>query len=196
MSSTTVVAAVGPTVSTLRGPTIDVFNFGGGRCWTCRQHPPGGPTIDVFNFGGAHYRTCRQHPLGGPPSTSSTPVMAAAGHAGSTPRGPAIDLFNFGGGRCQICRQHSLGGPHRRFQLWWWPLPNLPLAPPRARHRRLGNLVPAPRIFLAAPTRGTTVVNITTTSKTASQKSEGKSFSKIIFGSLRCQETGIHITTT
>jgi hypothetical protein len=26
-----------------RGPAIDVTNSGGGRCWTCRQHPQGGP---------------------------------------------------------------------------------------------------------------------------------------------------------
>jgi hypothetical protein len=39
-----------------RGPAIDVFNFGGGRCRTCRQHPQG-PPIDVFNFGGGRFLT-------------------------------------------------------------------------------------------------------------------------------------------
>jgi hypothetical protein len=77
---------------TPRGPGINVFNFGGGCCRTCWQHPLGG-TIDVFNFGGGRYRTCRQHPLGAPPSTSLTSVVAATGHAGSTPREPATDVF-------------------------------------------------------------------------------------------------------
>jgi hypothetical protein len=113
------------------GPTIDVFNFSGGRCWTCLQHPQGvhhrqlqlrwwplldmpsapprGPTIDVFNFGGGRCRTCRQHPRGGPPSMSSTSMVAPVGHAASTLR----------------------GARHRRLQLRWWPLSDLPPAPPR-----------------------------------------------------------------
>jgi hypothetical protein len=45
-----------------RGPAIDVSNSGGGRCRTCRQHPPGCPL-----------------------STSPTPVLAAVGPADSTP---------------------------------------------------------------------------------------------------------------
>jgi hypothetical protein len=75
------------------------------RWWSLSDPPPApprGPTIDVFNFGGGRCRTCRQHQLGGPPSTSSTSVVVAAGPAASTPRGPAIDVFNFGGGRCRI----------------------------------------------------------------------------------------------
>jgi hypothetical protein len=87
-----------------------------------------GPAIDVFNYGGGRYRTCRQHPLGahcrclqlwwwplpdlplapprGPPLTSSTLVVAAAGPAASTQRAPAVDVFNFSGGRCRTYRQH------------------------------------------------------------------------------------------
>jgi hypothetical protein len=95
--------------------------------------PRRGPAIDVSNFGGGRYRTYRQHPPGGPPSTSSTSMVAAARHAGSTPqgachrhfelrwwplpnmpgaphRGSAIDVSNFGGGRCRPCRQHPPGG--------------------------------------------------------------------------------------
>jgi hypothetical protein len=34
--------------------------------------PPRRPAIDVFNFGGCHCRTCRLHPPWGLPSTSST----------------------------------------------------------------------------------------------------------------------------
>jgi hypothetical protein len=124
-----VVAAVGDTGSTPRGPAIDVSNFSGGRCRTCRQHPPGGrhrrlqlrwwplpdmptapsrgPAIDVSNFGGGCCRTCRQHPPGGPPSTSSTSMVAAVRHASSTPQ----------------------GAYYRRLQLQWWLLPDLPAAP-------------------------------------------------------------------
>jgi hypothetical protein len=116
-----------------RGPAIDVFNFGGGCCRTCRQHPQG-----------ARHRRLQLRwwplsdmppaPPGGPPSTSSTSVVATAEPAASTPRGgrhrclqlrwwllpdlppapprgPAIDVFNFGGGRCRTCRQHPPGSP-------------------------------------------------------------------------------------
>jgi hypothetical protein len=62
MSSTSVVAAARLATSTPQGPAIDVFNFGGSRCWTCRQHP-----------------------LEGPPSMSSSSVVAAVEHAASTP---------------------------------------------------------------------------------------------------------------
>jgi hypothetical protein len=51
-----------------------------------------GPAIDVSNFGGGHCRTYRQHPPGGPPSTSPTPMVAAAGPVSSTPKGPANDV--------------------------------------------------------------------------------------------------------
>jgi hypothetical protein len=111
MSPTSVVAATEPAASTPRGSTIDVFNFGGGRCWRYRQHPqaahhrclqirwwplteipaafPRGAAIDVFNFGGARCRRYWHHPSGG----------------------PAIDVFNFSGGRCRRYQQHSPGGP-------------------------------------------------------------------------------------
>jgi hypothetical protein len=93
-----------------RGATIDISNFGGGRCRTCRQHPPRGPHIGVFNFGGGRYRTCQQHPPGSPPSTSSTSVVVVTEHVGSTPRGPVIDVFKFR----------------------WWALPDLPATPPES----------------------------------------------------------------
>jgi hypothetical protein len=68
-----------------------------------------GPAIDVFNFGGGRYRTCQQHLPGGLPSMSPTPVVAATGPAASNPQ----------------------GARHRRLQLRWWLLLNLPPAPPR-----------------------------------------------------------------
>jgi hypothetical protein len=51
-----------------------------------------GAAVDVFNFGGAHCQTWRQHPPGAPSLTSSTSVVAAVGHAVSTPTGHAIDI--------------------------------------------------------------------------------------------------------
>jgi hypothetical protein len=56
---------------------------------------------------------------------SSTSVVIAIGPATSTP-----DVFNFGGGRCQKYRQHPQWARHRGLQLRWWPLPDLPPAPP------------------------------------------------------------------
>jgi hypothetical protein len=71
------------------------------------------PAIDVFfNFGDGHCWTRWQHPTWGPPSmSSSTSVVVAPGHVGSTLQGAAIDVFNFGGGRCWTRRQHPPRGP-------------------------------------------------------------------------------------
>jgi hypothetical protein len=105
------VATSGPTASTPQGARHQHLHL---RWWSLSDlplAPPRGLTIDVFTFGGGHYQTCRQHPLGGLPSTSSTLVVAAVGHAATTPRGPAIDVFNFGGGHCRTYRQHPLEGP-------------------------------------------------------------------------------------
>jgi hypothetical protein len=57
--------------------------------------PPRGPGIDVSNFSGGRCRTCRRHPPGGPPSTSPILVVGVVGPAASTPQGPAIDVSNF-----------------------------------------------------------------------------------------------------
>jgi hypothetical protein len=108
-----------------RGPAVDAFNIGGGRCRKSRQQPPGGspsmspallvaaagpvanilngPAIDVSSFGGGRCRTCRQHPPGGPPSTSSTSVVAAARNPNSNPQGER----------------------HQHLQLRWRLLPDL-----------------------------------------------------------------------
>jgi hypothetical protein len=159
-SPTSVVAAAKPTTSKPQGAHHRRLQL---RRWPL----PGLPTA----------------PLGGHPSTSPTPVVAAARPTDSTPRGPTIDVFNSSGGRCRTCRQQPPGGlpsmsptpvvataepadsnpqwgHHRCLQLQWWPLPDLPTAPPmgpaidvsnfgggccrtcrqhppRARHRRL-----------------------------------------------------------
>jgi hypothetical protein len=71
---------------------------------------------------------------------SPTPVVAAAGPADSTIQ----------------------GAHHRRLQLRWWPLPDLPAATPRGAAIDVANsaggmspnMEPAARIFLATPTRG------------------------------------------
>jgi hypothetical protein len=64
-------------------------------------------------------------------NTDSTPRGLVTGNTDNTPRGLAIDVFNFGGGRCRKYRQHPQGVLYRRLQLWWWPLPKIPTAPPR-----------------------------------------------------------------
>jgi hypothetical protein len=86
-----------------RGPTIDVFNIGGCHCWTCRQQPQGA-AVDVFNIGGGRCRKSRQQPPGGSPSTSPASVVATPGPVANTPRGAC----------------------HRRLQLRWWSLLDLP----------------------------------------------------------------------
>jgi hypothetical protein len=98
----------------------------------------------------------------GSSSTSPTSVVAAIGDIDSTP---------------QEAR-------HRRlFQLRWWSLPDIPIAPPRGPIVNVWlNLVPATRIFLATPTKEATAVNITTTSNTTSQEIEGKSFGEKFLG--------------
>jgi hypothetical protein len=175
MSVAPVVAAARPAGSTPRGPAIDVTNSGGGRCWTCREHPQGGrhrrlqlwwwplpdlpaappkgPAINVAKSDGGRCRTYQHHPPGGPPSTSPASMVAAAGPIGSIP----------GGAR------------HRRRH------------PPRCPAIEVSlNLVPAARIFLVTPTMGATTVNNTVMSKKQTKKS----------GSLRCQETGSRNTIT
>jgi hypothetical protein len=46
-------------------------------------------------------------------------------------RGPAIDVAIYGGGHCRTCRHHPQGARHRRRQLQWWLLPDLPAVPSR-----------------------------------------------------------------
>jgi hypothetical protein len=116
-------------------------------------------------------------PPRGTPSTSSALVVAAAGLAASTSWGPTIDVFSFSGGRCRTCRQHTPDGlpsssltsvvaaagyaartplrsPHQRFQLWWWPLPDIPPGPPPWGPRRRLQLQwwPLPDMPPAPPT--------------------------------------------
>jgi hypothetical protein len=87
------------------------LSVGGGRSRISSSGTTRRPAIDISNFGGGRCRKSRQHPPRALPSTSSTWVVVA-----STP----------------------MGAHHRRFQLRWWPLPDLPLRPPQgARHRRL-----------------------------------------------------------
>jgi hypothetical protein len=108
-SSTLVVAAARPAASTPRGPAIDVFNFGGGRCRKYRQHPPRRPAINIFNFGGGRCRTCHQHPQGAHHRCLQLRWWPLLEIPIAPPREPAINVFNFGGGHCRICRQHPLG---------------------------------------------------------------------------------------
>jgi hypothetical protein len=66
-----------------RGAAIDVFNFGGGRCWTCRQHPPGGPPSTSLTSGPP-----APAPPRGPLSTCFLALMmGASGHPAPAPPG-------------------------------------------------------------------------------------------------------------
>jgi hypothetical protein len=109
-SSTSVVVAVGPASSTLKGPTIDVFfNFGGDCCRTHQQHPPRGPSSTSSQL--------QWWLLPDPPT--------------APPKGPAFDVFcNFSGGHCRTRWQQPQGAHHRCFlQLRWCPLSDPPTAP-------------------------------------------------------------------
>jgi hypothetical protein len=47
----------------------------------------------------------------------------------ATPRRATIDVFNIVGGRCRTCHQHLQGARHRRLELRWWLLLEIPTAP-------------------------------------------------------------------
>jgi hypothetical protein len=98
---------------------------------------------------------------GGPPSTSPTPVVAAVGPAGITPGGPPSTSPTPVVAAAEPAGSTPQGARHRRHQLWWWPLLDLPTAPSRGSAIDIANLLPATRIFLATPTREATTVNNT-----------------------------------
>jgi hypothetical protein len=141
--------------STPMGPTINVFNFGGDRYRTLPPAPPRGPAIDVFNFDGGRCRTlppatprappstsstlvvaaaghCRQHHPGDQPSTSSTSVVAATRPCRQHPPGGPPSTFSTSVvAAAGTCRQHPQGACYRCLQLQRWPLLDLPPAPSR-----------------------------------------------------------------
>jgi hypothetical protein len=110
-------------------PSLMFLSVFGGRFWTSSSSNFWGPAIDVFNFSGGRCQTYCQHPQGPPPLTSSTSMVATVEPAASTPRGPTVNVFIFIGGRCQTYRKHPPGARHRRLELRWWPLLDLPPAP-------------------------------------------------------------------
>jgi hypothetical protein len=113
-SSTTVVAAAGPTASTPKGPAVDISSFSGGRCRTCLQHPQGArcrrlqhrwwplPKILTATPRGLPSmspasvvvvaRPADSTSPGGPPSTSPASVVAATENPDSTPQGATVDV--------------------------------------------------------------------------------------------------------
>jgi hypothetical protein len=115
-SPTSVVAAARPTTSTPQGAYHRHLQLWWLSLPDLPPAPPKGPTINVSNFGGGRCQTCRQHPPGGLPSMSLTPVLAATGPTTSTIKGPANDISNFSGGHCRTCRQHPPGGPPSMFR--------------------------------------------------------------------------------
>jgi hypothetical protein len=221
------------------GPTIDVSSFGGGHYRTCRQHPPGGPTIDIFNIGDGRCRKSQQQPQGVRHQRLQHRWWPLSNLPPAPPRGPTIDVSSFGGDRCRTYHQHPPGGlpltsstsvvvvagsadstpqeaRHRRLQLWWWPLLDLPTTPPRGpaidvsnsgggcyrksrqhpqgpHRRRFAKLGTCRQHFSADTYQGPTAVNITTTSKTTWRKSGGKSFSENFSGPCGAKNSGIII---
>jgi hypothetical protein len=133
-SSTTVVAAIGNTNSTPRGPTINVFfSFGGGRCRKYQQHPQGAGHRRLLHLRWWLLPDFDQHPPGGPQSMSSTSVVVTVRNTDSTPRGPpsTSSLASLVAAAKNIDSTPQ-GARHRRLvQLSWWPLPEIPIALPR-----------------------------------------------------------------
>jgi hypothetical protein len=99
-----------------RGPAIDVSNSGGGRYRACRQHSPGGPPSTSPTPVVAAARPAASTPPGGPSSTSPTPVVAAVGPAASTHQGACYRCFT----KLGTCRQNfssdTYQGGHRGKQ--------------------------------------------------------------------------------
>jgi hypothetical protein len=144
-----------------------------------------------------------------------TPVVAATGPTASTPRGPAIDvfklrwwplleiptatlrgaainIFNIGGGRCQPCRQHPPGGlPSTSSTSVVAAVGPAASTPQGACHRRLPKHGNCRQNYSGDTYQGATVVNITTTSKAASRKSEGWSFGEKNLGPCGAKNPGI-----
>jgi hypothetical protein len=111
--STSLTSMVGATGSTASSPQGGCHRRLQLRWWSLPDLPPAPPkgaANDVFNFGSGRCRTCRQHPTEGPPSTSPTfgpPAPAPSGGPSSTSlsvdggcsrtsssgtsRGPAVD---------------------------------------------------------------------------------------------------------
>jgi hypothetical protein len=90
-----------------------------------------GPTIDVFNFGGGRYRTLLPAPPGAPPSTSSTSVVGAVGPYRQHPQGPRHRRLQLWWWALPDLAASTPRGPHpRRLQLRWWPLPDLAASTP------------------------------------------------------------------
>jgi hypothetical protein len=85
-----------------------------------------GPTIDVFNFGGGRYRTLPPAPPGAPPSMSSTSVVGAVGPCRQHLQGPRHRRLQLWWWALPDLAASTPRGPrHRRLQLRWWPLPDL-----------------------------------------------------------------------
>jgi hypothetical protein len=84
-SSTSVVATVGPCRQHPQGSRHRHLQLWWWPLPDLAASTPRGPAIDVFNFGGGRCRTLLPAPPGGPPSTSSTLEVAAIGSAASTP---------------------------------------------------------------------------------------------------------------
>jgi hypothetical protein len=150
-SSTSVVAAAGPTASTPKGPTVDISSFSGGRCRTCRQHPQGARCRRLQHRWWPLPKILTATPRG-LPSMSPASVVVVAGPADST----------------------SPGGPPSTSPASVVAATKNPDSTPQGAHRRcLPNLGTCRQNFFCDTYQGVAVVNITTISKATSRKSEG-----------------------
>jgi hypothetical protein len=196
MSPIPVVAAARPAASTPKGPPSTSPTSAMAAARPAASAPPEGPPSTSPTPVVAAVGPATSAPPGGPPSMSPTPVVAAAGPAASTPRGAAIDVSNSGGGHYRTYRQHPPGGlPSTSPTLGVAAARPADSSPQGSDIDVSLNLVPAARIFLATPTRGATVVNITTTSKQFGGKLEARVWQKKN-RILAMQEPGSHNTIT
>jgi hypothetical protein len=107
---------------------------------------------------------------------------ASSGTSGPAPSGVTLIPTSFSVVELTSYHHGHKGARHRCVQLRWWPLPDLPIAPPRGPAIDVSlNLVHVTRIFLATPTRGVTAVNITATGKQLGRKMEARVSAKKIW---------------
>jgi hypothetical protein len=93
---------------------------------------PRGPAIDIFNFGGGRCRTLPLAPPRGPPSTFSTSVVTAAGPCHQHPQGARHRRLQLRWWLLSDLTVSTLqGARHRRLQFRWWSLPDLAPSTPR-----------------------------------------------------------------
>jgi hypothetical protein len=145
-SSTSVVAAVGPSDSTPQGachrrhqlrwwPLSDLADSNPQGAHHRRLQHQWWPLPDLLNSVVAAAGPCLQHPQGGPPSTSSTLVVTAAGPAASTPQGARHQRLQLS----NLELRHLPRARRQRFLALMVSAPGPPAPAPPRIHRRLSS---------------------------------------------------------